>query len=153
VGGFRDESTNGWIEFYTGSPRRENNADPTPSRTTNKTLLHKTSPEQAALYRAASGDFPAPILTDTCTLGIGVRHVIEAFCGGDVSRFVSVKVRLSKLVFAALGEDVTTEMWEEKQDHGGRRVLFRMLVNGDGERVKKVVMSQGCVTLKDGARL
>jgi hypothetical protein len=140
----------------------------TPSRAPDNILSHKTSPEQAALYRAASGDlnplhidpdtasaagFPAPILTGTCTLGIGVRHVIEAFCGGDMSRFVSVKVRLSKPVFAALSEEIKTEMWEEGENHGGRSILFRMLVKGSSGKEEKIVMSQGCVMLKDGARL
>jgi acyl dehydratase len=135
----------------------------TPKRTPDKVVQHKTSPEQAALYRAASGDlnalhidpetakmagFPAPILTGTCTLGIGVRHVVEAFCGGDVAKFESVKVRLSKPVFAALGEEIRTEMWKE-----GKRVLFRMVVDEKGGK-EKVVMSQGCVELKgDDARL
>lgn len=135
----------------------------TPKRTPDKVLRHKTSPEQAALYRAASGDlnalhidpatakmagFPAPILTGTCTLGVGVRHVVEAFCGGDVAKFESVKVRLSKPVFAALGEEIRTEMWKE-----GKRVLFRMVVDEKGKK-EKLVMSQGCVELRsEDARL
>jgi acyl dehydratase len=139
---------------------------PTPTRRPDKVLFHKTSPEQGALYRAASGDLnplhinpdtaaaaglAAPILTGTCTLGIGVRHVIETFCEGDASRFGSIKVRLSKPVFAALGEEVRTEMWRESKD-GGRRVLFRMVVGSGGE--EKVVMSNGCVELKgEEARL
>ncbi|KAH7409891.1 HotDog domain-containing protein [Phaeosphaeria sp. MPI-PUGE-AT-0046c] len=138
----------------------------TPSRAPDKVLLHKTSPEQAALYRAASGDlnplhidpdtataagFSAPILTGTCTLGVGVRHVVEAFCGGDVSMFSSVKVRLSKPVFAALSEEIRTEMWEDKTSGGLRRVLFKMVVGGGHGMEEKVVMSQGCVELKDGS--
>jgi acyl dehydratase len=142
---------------------------PTPERKPDKVLSHKTSPEQAALYRAASGDlnplhidpdtataagFLAPILTGTCTLGIGVKHVIEAFCGGDVSRFGSVKVRLSKPVFAALGEEVRTEMWAEKDGSGQRRVLFRMVVDDAVGQNSKTVMNQGCVELKSvGAKL
>lgn len=141
----------------------------TPKRTPDRVLSHKTSPEQAALYRAASGDlnplhidpdtataagFPAPILTGTCTLGIGVRHVIEAFCGGDVGMFSSVKVRLSKPVFAALSEEVRTEMWDGRGSGGTRKILFRMVVVGEGEREEKVVMSQGCVELRyEGAKL
>ncbi|KAJ4374867.1 hypothetical protein N0V83_001945 [Neocucurbitaria cava] len=133
-----------------------------PQRAPDKVLTHKTSPEQAALYRAASGDlnalhidpataksagFPAPLLTGTCTLGIGVRHVVEAFADGNVGRFKSVKVRLSKPVFAALSEEVRTEMWRD-----GGRVLFRMVV-GNGEE-EKVVMSQGAVEMReDGAKL
>ncbi|KAH7081248.1 HotDog domain-containing protein [Paraphoma chrysanthemicola] len=134
---------------------------PTPSRAPDKVLTHKTSPEQAALYRAASGDlnplhidpeiakaagFSAPILTGTCTLGIGVRHVVDAFCGGHASGFSNVKVRLSKPVHAALGEEVRTEMWEEMGCNSSRKVLFRMVV-GSGKKAK-IVMSQGCVELK-----
>lgn len=133
-----------------------------PQRLPDKILRHKTSPEQAALYRAASGDlnplhidpetaksagFAAPVLTGTCTLGVGVRHVIEAFAGSDMKRFKSVKVRLSKPVFAALGEEVKTEMWRE-----GDRIMFRMVV-GEGAD-EKVVMNQGAVKLSgDVARL
>jgi acyl dehydratase len=130
---------------------------PAPSRSPDKVLRHKTSPEQAALYRAASGDlnalhidpetakaagFPAPILTGTCTLGMGVRHVVEAFADGDASRFTSVKCRLSKPLHAALSEEVRTEMWKD-----GERVLFRMVVDSEGGK-EKVVISQGAVELK-----
>ncbi|CAO2654043.1 Nn.00g107760.m01.CDS01 [Neocucurbitaria sp. VM-36] len=134
---------------------------PTPQRAPDRILVLKTSPEQAALYRAASGDlnplhidsataeaagFLAPLLTGTCTLGIGVRHVVEAFAEGDVGKFKSVKVRLSKPVFAALSEEMRTEMWRD-----GGRVLFRMVVGGGKE--EKVVMSQGAVELGEGAKL
>jgi acyl dehydratase len=128
-----------------------------PDRKPDKTTMHRTSPEQAALYRAASGDlnplhidpqtakaagFPAPILTGTCTLGMGVRHVVDAFAGGEVGRFRSVKCRLSKPVFAALGENVRTEMWEEEAG----RVRFRMVAEG-GDK-ERVVISHGCVELR-----
>lgn len=165
---------NEWVGFVMNVPTTGANMEqmsrgertilhPTPSRRPDKVLSHKTSLEQAALYRAASGDlnplhidpdtataagFPAPILTGTCTLGIGVRHVIEAFCAGDVSRFVRVKVRLSKPVFAALGEEVKTEMWKETISEGRRRVLFRMVVEDQSGEGEKVVMSQGCVELR-----
>ena len=164
---------NEWVGFVMKVPSKGANKEQldrgvrstlhrTPQRTPDRVIKHKTSPEQAALYRAASGDlnalhidpataksagFPAPILTGTCTLGIGVRHVVEAFANGDVGRFKSVKVRLSKPVFAALSEEVRTEMWKE-----GGNVLFRMVV-GDGKK-EKVVMSQGAVELReDSAKL
>lgn len=135
---------------------------PTPTRTPDKVLFHQTSPEQGALYRAASNDlnplhidpatatsagFPAPILTGTCTMGIGVRQVVEAFAGGDVGRFKSVKCRLSKPVFAALGEKIRTEMWSEAN---GATVLFRMVVDENAGGKGKVVMS-GIVGLKSEA--
>lgn len=178
----RDEKTgmviceNEWAGFVmrtpssganaTQTPRGERTAIyPTPTRTPDQTLTHQTTPEQAALYRAASGDlnalhidpdtaraagFKAPILTGTCTLGIAVRHVLEAFASDDASRFKSVRVRLSGPVFAALGERVRTEMWKE---YGGR-VLFRMVV--DEDRDGRTVLSQGCVMLRgemEGASL
>jgi acyl dehydratase len=115
---------------------------------------HQTSAEQGALYRAASGDlnplhidpvvakkggFAGPILTGTCTLGMGVKHVVDTFAEGEVGRFQSVKVRLSKPVFP--GETVRTEMWRED---GGRRVLYRQCV-GD-----RVVMKDAAVELLGG---
>lgn len=121
-----------------------------PNRPPDKVVGQTTTPEQSALYRAASGDlnplhidpevakrggFPGPILTGTCTLGMGVRHVLDAFAGGEVERFGSVKVRLSKPVFP--GETVKTEMWRVE---GG--VVYRQCV---GERV---VMRDGFVELK-----
>jgi acyl dehydratase len=97
---------------------------------------------------AKSAGFPAPILTGTCTLGIGVRQVVETFADGDVSKFKSVKCRLSKPVFAALGEKIRTEMWRDDES-----VWYRMVVKGEGKAKDKVVMS-GLVELKgEGARL
>ena len=115
---------------------------PSPGRKPDVVVEQKTTPEQAALYRAASGDlnplhidpavakkggFEGPILTGTCTLGMGVKHVLDTFAGGDVRKFKSMKVRLSKPVFP--GEIVRTEIWGED---GGKRVLYRQCV---GERV------------------
>jgi acyl dehydratase len=141
---------------------------PVPSRTPDRVSFHQTSPEQGALYRAASNDlnplhidpetaksagFPAPILTGTCTLGMAARQVIEAFAEGDVSKFGSIKCRLSKPVFAALGEKIRTEMWKD-----GQSVLFRMVATSGAEEIQreakeKIVLS-GIVNLKlDDAKL
>ena len=117
-----------------------------------------TTPEQGALYRAASGDlnplhidpkvaraggFPGPILTGTCTMGMGVKHVIDTFAGGDSSRFKSLKVRLSKPVFP--GEKAITEMWRED---GGRKIIYRQLAGQE----KRVAMSMAAVELKASDR-
>lgn len=126
-----------------------------PDRPPDRVLEHRTSPEQSALYRAASGDlnplhidpevakrggFAGPILTGTCTLGMGVKHVIDAFAGGDVARFASVKVRLSKPVFPC--DEVRTEMWKVDGGEEGGGVVYRQCV---GERV---VMRDGFVKFK-----
>jgi acyl dehydratase len=124
---------------------------PSPDRKPDLVVEFKTTPEQGALYRAASGDlnplhidpgvakkggFEGPILTGTCTLGLGVKQVIDAFAGGDCGRFRGMKVRLSKPVFP--GDMVRTEMWRED---GGRLVRYRQCV---GERV---VMRDAAVML------
>jgi acyl dehydratase len=125
---------------------------PAPSRKPDAVVEQKTTPEQGALYRAASGDlnplhidpavakaggFPGPILTGTCTMGMGVKHIIDTFADGDASRFENVKLRLSAPVYP--GETVKTEMWSED---GGRRIVYRQLV---GEA--RVVIAQAAVEL------
>jgi peroxisomal enoyl-CoA hydratase 2 len=127
---------------------------PAPSRAPDAVIEEKTTPEQGALYRAASGDlnplhidpavakaggFEGPILTGTCTMGVGVKHVIDRFADGDASRFKSVKLRLSKPVYP--GEVIKTEMWSE---NGGRRIVYRQLAGEKG----KVVISNAAVEIK-----
>ena len=125
---------------------------PSPTnRAPDKVVEYRTTPEQGALYRAASGDlnplhidpavakkggFEGPILTGTCTLGMGVKHVLDSFADGNPLRFKGVKVRLSKPVFP--GEIVRTEMWKEND---GRRILYRQVVG------EKVVMKDAAVEL------
>lgn len=130
---------------------------PAPTRAPDAIVEHKTSSEQSALYRAASGDlnplhidpataksggFPGPILTGTCTMGIGVRHVIDTFANGDVDQFQSVKLRLSKPLFP--GEMVRTEMWREDV---GRRIIYQQVSNSGN-----IVISQAGVTLKGSSK-
>lgn len=124
---------------------------PSPNKEPDMVVEQKTSREQGALYRAASGDlnslhidpevarrggFDSPLLTGTCTLGMGVKHVLDSFARGDISKFRNVKVRLSKPVFA--GDVVRTEMWREEN---GTRILYRQCV-GD-----RVVMKDAAVEL------
>lgn len=126
-----------------------------PSRKPDMVVEHRTTPEQGALYRAASGDlnplhidpavakaggFPSPLLTGTCTIGIGVKHVLDAFADGQSSLFKNVKLRLSKPVFHWEREIIRTEMWKED---GGKKIVYQQSV-GD-----KVVISQAAVELRD----
>ncbi|KAL4863306.1 hypothetical protein BDV12DRAFT_206646 [Aspergillus spectabilis] len=123
-----------------------------PSRICDASVDHQTTSEQGALYRAATGEwnpmhidpghgrragFPGPILSGTCTIGIGVRHVIDTFAGGDPTQIKSVKLRLSKPVF--LGEVVTTQMW---RDIYGRTIVYQQ-VTADG----RIVISQAEISL------
>ncbi|KAI9370271.1 HotDog domain-containing protein [Aspergillus egyptiacus] len=128
---------------------------PRPSRKCDATVQHRTTPEQGALYRAATGEwnpmhidpetavragFPGPILSGTCTIGMGVKHVIETFAAGDTSRFKSVRLRLSKPVFP--GEVIETQMWNEE----GKTIVYQQ-VAPDG----RVVISQAEVRLRETA--
>src|ERR1700753_3781810 len=102
----RHESPWTWPVRKTHPTRPCDGLTPHPPTQTNRApdavVEYKTPPEQGALYRAASGDlnplhidpavaraggFPGPILTGTCTLGMGVLHVIDTFAGGDLRRF------------------------------------------------------------------
>jgi acyl dehydratase len=130
---------------------------PIPARQPDATAEHQTTPEQAAAYRAATGEwnpmhidpahgraggFPGPILSGTCTIGIGVTHVIDTFAGGDHTRFQSVKLRLSKPVFP--GQTVRTEMWAEDK---GQLIIYRQVAD-DG----RVVISQAAVHLSPATK-
>jgi acyl dehydratase len=123
-----------------------------PDRKPDLVVKHQTTSEQGALYRAATGEwnpmhidpehgkragFPGPILSGTCTIGVGVKHVIDSFAGGDSSRFRSVKLRLSKPVFP--GDIIQTQMWRE--DDG--RIVYQQ-----GAPDGRVVISQAEIQLK-----
>jgi acyl dehydratase len=124
-----------------------------PKRKPDAVVSHATTPEQGALYRAASGEwnpmhidpatakkagFPGPILSGTCTIGLGVKHVIDTYANKDSTLFHSVRLRLSKPVFP--GEVARTEMWWEDD---GRRIVYQQSTP-DG----RVVISQAVVELK-----
>jgi acyl dehydratase len=80
---------------------------------------------QALLYRLASEDlnpihsdpevatqagFPKPILHGLCTFGHAGRAVVDAVCGGDPDKVLSIEGRFSKPVFP--GETIITDVWE-----------------------------------------
>jgi peroxisomal enoyl-CoA hydratase 2 len=112
------------------------------------------TPEIAALYRAASGDlnplhidpetakkagFQAPILTGTCTLGIGVRMVAESL--GNGRKVVGGRWWLRRPVFA--GDRVRVEMWRTNKAEVGVDVAYRMVVVEEGGKERTVVDGAG----------
>ncbi|KAJ9654236.1 hypothetical protein H2198_006696 [Neophaeococcomyces mojaviensis] len=145
-----------------------------PSRPPDTIDTHKTTQTQSALYRATTtewnpmhispahakeGGFSAPILSGTCTIGMGVKHIIDAFAGGDVSRFKSVRLRLSAPVI--IGEEVRTEMWvsdmpeslgvASTSSKGSTRIIYRQVVAADelaGSK-NRIVISNAVVELWD----
>lgn len=139
-----------------------------PDREADAIIGHQTTDTQSALYRATTtewnpmhispahakeGGFNAPILSGSCTVGIGLRHIIDTFAGKDVSRFKSIRVRLSAPVI--IGEKVQTEMWASpaststEQGANFTTILYRQRVIGDelaGAKAR-VVMSNAVVEL------
>lgn len=83
-----------------------------------------TRPEQALLYRWASGDpnpihlepavaqqvgFARPILHGLCTFGHAARALVQSQCGGDADRLRTFEGRFSKPVLP--GQTLSTAVW------------------------------------------
>lgn len=89
-----------------------------------------TLPQQALLYRQASGDrnplhadpafaafagYERPILHGLCTYGMVAKAVVDTVFDGDTTRFGSFNARFSGHVFP--GETLITRMWGEGDAH------------------------------------
>jgi acyl dehydratase len=126
-------------------------ADPPEGKAPDFTVVEKTAPEQAILYRL-SGDlnplhvspqfakmagFDRPILHGLCTYGFAGRAVLAHACGGELRRFKSFAARFSGVVFP--GETLVTSMWRE----GGR-----ILVSAKTKERGTPVISNAAITLR-----
>lgn len=104
-------------------PRVSN--DP-PDREPDHVVESTTLPQQALLYRMASGDknplhadpafaalagFDRPILHGLCTFGIAAKAVVETAVGGDPASLGSFETRFTGHVFP--GETLITSIWAE----------------------------------------
>lgn len=99
-----------------------------PDRDPDHVVESVTLPQQALLYRMASGDknplhadpsfaavagFERPILHGLCTFGIAAKAVVESALGGDPSRMTSLTTRFTGHVFP--GETLVTRIWVEDE--------------------------------------
>ncbi|MEM8768874.1 MAG: MaoC/PaaZ C-terminal domain-containing protein [Pseudomonadota bacterium] len=119
-----------------------------PDRDPDHQMTYETREDQALTYRlsgdrnplhsdpsfAAMGGFEKPILHGLCTWGFTGRALLHSLCGGDASRFKSMKSRFSKPVIP--GDALTVSMWVD-----GNSALFRT-TNQNGD----VVIDQGVFT-------
>ncbi|OMJ28295.1 Peroxisomal hydratase-dehydrogenase-epimerase, partial [Smittium culicis] len=106
----------------------------TPESPPDKTIIQKTSPDQAVVYRllgsynplhidpeiAAKGNFKEPILHGLCTLGFSCRHLVNEMACGDARKLKALRARFSSPVYP--GETIQTSMWIDKSNKN--RVLF-----------------------------
>jgi len=129
---------------------------PVPDRVPDRVVEHKTSPDQAQLYRL-SGDynplhiepgfaqmmgFKAPILHGLCTLGFSARAVLGAYADSDPDMFQALRVRFASPVMP--GQTLVVKMWKE-----GRRIIFVTSVKETG----KVVINNSYMDLMPVASL
>jgi len=104
--------------------------NPAPERDPDFVVESKTLPQQALLYRMASGDknplhadpgfaafagFERPILHGLCTYGIVCKAVVESALGGDSTRVREYAARFTGHVFP--GETLVTSIWSEPDRH------------------------------------
>ncbi len=98
-----------------------------PDRAPDHVVSSITLPQQALLYRRASGDlnplhvdpgfavfagFERPILHGLCTYGIVGKAVVDHVLGSAPERVASFAARFSDVVFP--GETIVTKIWEER---------------------------------------
>jgi acyl dehydratase len=120
-----------------------------PDREPDHLVASATLPQQALLYRIASGDrnplhadpgfaafagYDRPILHGLCTYGIVAKAVIDIALDGEPASMASYRGRFAGVVYP--GETITTRIWDE-----GETVRVEA-VSGDKERL---VISGGVV--------
>jgi acyl dehydratase len=123
-----------------------------PDRDPDHVVACTTLPQQALLYRRASGDlnplhvdpgfalfagFDRPILHGLCTYGIVGKAVVDHAVGSQPERVASFAARFSGVVFP--GETVLTRIWEEGD---------RISVVAEVEERGVVVLSNGVVGVR-----
>jgi acyl dehydratase len=126
-----------------------------PDRTADAVVESATLPQQALLYRMASGDknplhadpafaamagYERPILHGLCTYGIVAKAVVDSVFEGEPDRLGSYTARFSGHVFP--GETLVTSIWDER-DH--------LIVSARAkDRDSKVLSNARVVPLRSG---
>jgi acyl dehydratase len=131
-------------------------ADQTPDRPPDHVVESPTLPQQALLYRMASGDknplhadpgfaafagFDRPILHGLCTYGMVCKAAVDRAVEAGPGAVESFRARFSGVVYP--GETLVTSIWEE-DDH--------LAVSADVKERSATVLTNGLVSLRTGNR-
>jgi acyl dehydratase len=123
-----------------------------PDREPDHVVESKTLPQQALLYRMASGDknplhadpgfagfagYERPILHGLCTYGIVAKAAVDSGFGGEPEKVGSYKARFSGHVFP--GETLVSSIWEV--DEG-------LIVTARSKERDTKVLSNGVLTVR-----
>ncbi len=122
-----------------------------PEREPDHIIKDKTTMQQAAIYRltgdinpihidpnfAKMGGFEKPFLHGLCTYGFVGRAALQALCGGDPDKFVSMEARFADRV--ELGDEIITKIWEMGNGEA--------IVQAESQK-GNIVLSQAKVTYK-----
>lgn len=123
-----------------------------PDREPDHLIESPTLPQQALLYRMASGDknplhadpafaafagFDRPILHGLCTYGVVLKAVVESALGGRPEDVASWEARFTGHVFP--GETLVTRVWEEDG---------AFIVEADTKERGKTVLANAAVTVR-----
>lgn len=136
---------------FGGDPGPKATGNP-PDRDPDHVVESETLPQQALLYRLASGDrnplhadpgfaafagYERPILHGLCTYGIVAKAVVDEALGGETGRLSSYSARFSGHVFP--GETLITSIWEESDE---------LIVAARAKERDTMVLSNGVVGLR-----
>jgi acyl dehydratase len=129
-------------------------ATPTPTREPDHVVESTTLPQQALLYRMASGDknplhvdpgfasfagFDRPILHGLCTYGMVAKAVVDHAVESGPEAVASIGARFSGVVYP--GETLVTRIWDEG-DH--------LAMTAEAKERAALVLSNGMVGLRVG---
>lgn len=123
------------------SPLRGPPLSTPPQKPADYSVEHKTSEEQAAIYRltgdrvsmhidpevSSRAGFPVPILHGACFLGITGYHILRKY-----GHYRSIRNRFSGLVLP--GQTLRVQMWRESVKGAGNLVIFQTTVVETGKR-------------------
>jgi acyl dehydratase len=137
-----------------GGDRGPAPTDQAPDREPDHVVESPTLPQQALLYRMASGDknplhadpgfaafagFEAPILHGLCTFGIVSKAVVDSALEGEPEQVENYGARFTGHVFP--GETLVTRVWRDGDD--------RLILSAETKERGTIVLANAAITTRD----